>query len=550
VALDASPLALNGRAFRAVEMSESFASSALARTLSRSPPRQRRAERLLSPFGRLVDALLDPARRERTMGALLVGYALVWSLYGVLAKGSQDVHVDMGEMFAWSREPALGTPKHPPLAAWVVGLWFSVMPRTDWTYYLLAMIMPALALWSAWRLSADYLDVEKRVAGVALLTLIPFMNFHALKYNANTILIPLWAATTFWFLRSFETRHAIWAALAGAAAAGAMLGKYWSICLVAGLGIAALADSRRGAYFRSSAPWMSIAVGTVLLAPHLVWLFQHDFGAITYVAEMRHQSFYRVLLSTLLFFVSFAGYIAPAVMGALLATRPSIDALRDTIFPGSPTRRLANAAFLGPILVAAIIVILLRIEITALWMIPAATLLPMVLLSSALLAVPRSALVRLLAVASALPLLMLVGAPGIAMVIHRHGLPRHADHYRMLADALETFWRAHTDNPLAIIGGDDNLANGVLFYVSGRPVAYYITAPGLSPWVDEAHIAREGIALVCPQEERICVEALNQRSARAGVAPTEITLIRKYLGVSGRSARYVISIIPPRSTTE
>jgi Dolichyl-phosphate-mannose-protein mannosyltransferase len=162
--------------------------------------------RALSLFERLADALLDPARRERVMAALLVGYAVVWSLYGVLAKGSQDIHFDMGEMFAWSREPALGTPKHPPLAAWVVGLWFSVMPRTDWTYYLLAMMMPTLALWIVWRLSADYLDVEKRVAGVAVLTLIPFMNFHALKYNANTILIPLWAATTFWFLRSFESR--------------------------------------------------------------------------------------------------------------------------------------------------------------------------------------------------------------------------------------------------------------------------------------------------------------------------------------------------------
>jgi hypothetical protein len=506
--------------------------------------------RALSLFERLVDALVDPARRERVMATLLVGYALVWSLYGVLAKGSQDVHVDMGEMLAWSREPALGTPKHPPLAAWLVGFWFSVMPRTDWTYYLLAMIMPALALWIAWRLSADYLEPEKRVAGIALLTLLPFMNFHAMKYNANTILLPLWAATSCCFLRSFERRHLGWAALAGLGTAAAMLGKYWSICLVAGLGIATLADSRRGAYFRSSAPWISIAVGTVLLAPHLVWLLQRDFGAITYVAEMRHQPFYRVLLSTLLFFISFAGYIAPAVMGALLAARPSIDALRDTIFPGSPARRLVNAAFSAPILVAAMIVILLRIEITALWMIPAATLLPIVLLSSALLVVPRSAIVRLLAVASALPLLLLVGAPGIAMVIHRHGLPRHADHYRMLADALETFWRAHTDNPLAIIGGDDNLANGVLFYVSGRPVAYYIAAPGLSPWVDEARIAREGIALVCPLEEGTCVDALKKRSAAAGVAPTEITLMRKYLGVPGRSARYVISIIPPRSTTE
>ena len=65
-------------------------------------------------------------------------------------------------------------------------LWFSVLSGADWSYYLLAMLMATIALWIAWRLSADYLDGEKRVVGLALLTLVPFFNFHALKFNVNT----------------------------------------------------------------------------------------------------------------------------------------------------------------------------------------------------------------------------------------------------------------------------------------------------------------------------------------------------------------------------
>ena len=107
----------------------------------------------------------------------------------------------MTEMVAWSRDLASGYRKHPPLGAWWCGSGSSVFPVAEWSYYLLAMLMPALALWIAWRLSADYLDGEKRVAGLALLTLVPFFNFHALKFNANTVLMPLWAATTFFFLR-------------------------------------------------------------------------------------------------------------------------------------------------------------------------------------------------------------------------------------------------------------------------------------------------------------------------------------------------------------
>jgi Dolichyl-phosphate-mannose-protein mannosyltransferase len=53
-----------------------------------------------------------------------------------------------------------------------------------------------VALWIAWRVLGRYLTPEKRVVGLLLLTFLPFFNLHAFKFNANTVLIPLWAATT------------------------------------------------------------------------------------------------------------------------------------------------------------------------------------------------------------------------------------------------------------------------------------------------------------------------------------------------------------------
>ena len=203
--------------------------------------------------------LRDGARRDRAMLLLLVGYALVWTLYGSIAKSSQDLHPDMAELISWSRDLSLGYPKHPPLGAWLVRLWFSVFPLEDWSFYLLAMLMPALALWIFWRLSADYLDIEKRIFGLALLMVMPFYNFHALKYNANTLLMPAWAATTLAFLRSYRRRSASYGALAGIGAALSMLAKYWSVFLLAGLITAALIDPRRRSYFRSAAPWVTVA---------------------------------------------------------------------------------------------------------------------------------------------------------------------------------------------------------------------------------------------------------------------------------------------------
>src|SRR5262245_15450041 len=190
---------------------------------------------ICKPFDHFCTALIDRSRANRAMLLWLVLYALTWTLYASIARSSQDLHPDMVELIAWSRDLSLGYIKHPPLAAWVVWLWFSVFPLSDVSFYLLAMLMPAIALWVVWLLSADYLEIDKRVAGVALLMLVPFYNFHALKFNANTVLLPVWAATTLWFLRSYKTCSKGYAALAGIGAAACMLGKYWSVFLLAGL---------------------------------------------------------------------------------------------------------------------------------------------------------------------------------------------------------------------------------------------------------------------------------------------------------------------------
>ncbi|MGB8629481.1 MAG: hypothetical protein WCD69_08835, partial [Xanthobacteraceae bacterium] len=93
-----------------------------------------------NPFDRIFDALIDPARSERTMLVLLAGYLAAWSVYGAIAKSSQDLHFDIGEMFAWSHQVSLSAPTHPPLGAWLVRLWFAVMPRQDWAFYVFAIL--------------------------------------------------------------------------------------------------------------------------------------------------------------------------------------------------------------------------------------------------------------------------------------------------------------------------------------------------------------------------------------------------------------------------
>ena len=489
--------------------------------------------RLTQPLERMLDALTDPARRERAVVWLLTAYCAAWSLYGALAKGSQDVHFDMGEMVAWSRDAGIGTVKHPPLGAWLVGAWFKIFPQADWAYYVFAMVLATFALWVAWRVSEGYLEGEKRVAGLLLLTFIPFFSFHALKYNANTVLIPLWALVTWFFLRSYETRSVFWAALAGAAAAAAMMGKYWSVFLLAGLGIAALADPRRAQYFGSAAPWVTIAVGAILFAPHVAWLVATGFravhlcgggasidvgerGAVGTRIPARRRRLYRAGGRAL-------GaddapergrdrrYAVAARAGAPLradrlpgAARPA-DARRDAV-------QGRDRVALGDV----------RHD-------PAAG------RAAVLAARHRDAPRRRLA---ARRRNRLSGSDGARSALHRGLDPsrgraelRHALPSARAGDRPDL--AANVKAPLRSIGSYTNIINGVSFYLPDKPSTLDIVDPPSTPWSDAASVARFGVALVCPEAEAICMHFLNQR---AGDLPRHaVTLSRPHWGVRGQA---------------
>ena len=374
-------------------------------------------------------------------------------------------------------------------------LWFHIFPLAEWSYYLLAMLMPALALWIAWRLSADYLDGEKRVAGLALLTLVPFFNFHALKYNANTVLLPLWAAAAFFFLRSYRTRGAGWAALAGLAAAACMYGKYWSVVLLAGLALAALVDARRAAYFRSPAPWITAAVGLLALAPHLVWLWRHDFTPLTYAAAIHAaKPFGESLVHALGYLAGSLGYVAVPVAIALAIAKPGRALAADMIWPAERERRLAAAAFWAPLLLPAMVAPLTGSDVTSLWSMSAWTLLPVLLLSAPAIAVREVDTTRILAAAIALPILALIAAPVVAIMAQRAGPAPAGAHGRLLAQEIERQWRMALPYALRFVGGDTDLAYAVAAYARDAPRAL----PGLPPPRGRRTRAkRRGLCLLC-----------------------------------------------------
>jgi 4-amino-4-deoxy-L-arabinose transferase-like glycosyltransferase len=496
---------------------------------------------IVAAADRLLGILIDPARRERGVLWCLAAFVAAWTLYGIISHAGQDVHYDVGQLVGVSRELSVGF-YHPPMSVLVAGAWFRIFPRAAWASYLLVASAVGLSLRIAWEIFGDWLDDTKRVAALAMLTLVPLLTFQALKFNANTAMIPFWAAATFFFLRSLATCDPIYATLAGLTAGCALLTKYWSIYLIAGLGLASLVNPDRRRYFTSTAPWITSAVGLAVIAPHLYFLASGHRETLSYIGgAMAGATVSDSILDSLWYLAGAAAYIV-VPLAIVAAMRPSRATLADLILPNTAERRMIAVALWAPIVLPAVIDVVLPTRLTPLWTIPNWTLLPVVLLSPPSLSISRRAAARILALAIVVPVAAIVAAPAVALVQQLNHFPSERPHYDQAAREIDRFWRERTGDPLRYIGGDSEMANGVAFYLDSA-------APYFAPQMESSSdpkVARHGIALVCAAWNQDCVAVIDSMMRRYGGSREEVTEQRSLFGIAGPPARFVIVVVPPK----
>ena len=495
---------------------------------------------------RLIDALSDSTRENKAAIVFLSVYSGLWYLYWIVSRSSRDMHPDMAEMLVWASELSLGYPKHPPLPAGILWVWFSIFPVSDWAYTLLAVLNIALGLYFAFRLCAQWLHGEKRAAVLFLLAVIPFYNFLGFKFDQNSLLIPLWALAMWGLIRALDTRGLGWAALCGAAAAGAMLTKYWSFFLLIAMAATAFSDPRRQSYFRSAAPYVTAAVFLALTMPHLVWLIQNQFPPLRWIGARRAaESFGFWLRAFLSYTIGTVAYASPALILYVLGTRPSRAAIVESLWPADPIRRRAAILFWIPLLAPLAVGIARAMQLVSLWNIPALNLLPVILLSSDKIVLPRFS-VKVMAIAAlALPVVMLLAAPGVAYFKLRYGTENYGIYARLAGEAVAEEWRNATPEPLRIVAGPFALVSTAAAYLPGRPATYSDFSGYLSPWIDKNRIDRQGMAIVTPAADAYWRGEARKHSGAASFK--EVVVRKKWLWWESKPERFLIAIVPPKA---
>jgi 4-amino-4-deoxy-L-arabinose transferase-like glycosyltransferase len=481
---------------------------------------------------------------------LLVGFVGVWFVYMVLAYSGGDLHSDVLETWTLGRNWDWGNAKHPPLMGWMARAWTTVFPLTNWSMNLMSLTNAAVGLWFVDLISRRFVRGDKRFIVLLLLMLMPIYQFHAQRFNANSVLLATWPLATWCFLRSFETREFKWAAAAGVAAALVMLGKYYSVFLLAGFAFAAIVHPQRRVYFGSRAPWVSIAAGLVALGPHLYWLATTGAQPCAYALERHAGKLLNASLAEAVAFVLGAAMLLalPAGLWALLARSRLRSFIRDFRALNSGLWLLFLVS-VATIVFPAVTAVVLGSSMMVIWSLQGLFMFVILLVCGACYQIERDRIAGLAAFAVGAALLSaVVLAPAHALYRNTHPLHEGRNFYRAVSEELTRQWRVEVGAPLQAVGGDDALAFALAFYSPDHPLYERRLVDPMPRPVPRRSNFETGWAALCFDGDTYCALAMQKAAERAPrIIRSEIVVQSSLWGQPGASDKFIAFIVPPSS---
>ncbi len=467
----------------------------------------------------------------------LAAYVALWMLFDTIAFYTVDVRTDAREAAVWAQHFAFGY-KHPPMTAWLFTLWFAVFPRADWSLHLLTLTTIGVTLAITWRLLRDHLDKNRALFGLAAPALVPLYNIKAPELNANTAMMPFWAAALLFYLRARRGLSAADAFVAGAAAGLAFLSKYWSVYLFAGMALAAFVGPATARFWRSPAPYAMAAAAALVIAPHAYWYVANDGGsnyAFMRQSVMTGDGFAAALAKSVYYILGAVAYAAgPLVL--LAASRPDKSVLADIAWPRDDMRRQALILFAVPLILPALVNLIAPYRLTPDWTFPNWALLPIVLFASPLLAIDARKASAAGLVAFAVAIACIAAAPVIAYA----KLVAGPDPERPDSQPVAALAERLTAKPAQLYWGSAALAESLPFYLAGTD---RLKDDPLSD-LGRDETAEEGLIVACLDSDARCLTTQTALGGAAGARTANGTIRRSFLGFAAKPIGFRVTVVP------
>lgn len=450
--------------------------------------------------------------------AFLWVHLIAWTALPFLVR--YTLPMDSMEGYVWGQQLEWGYDKNPFMNGWLTALAVKLGGYSGWMIYLFSQISVALCFWAVWQLGKKILPPVYALLGVLVLEGVQYYNFHAIDFNDNTLELGLWALLILCFynaLRSASTRAAFWSWIGCGIFAGlSAMAKYYAVVLFVPMTFFLFMFKENYKCFKSPGFYLALLIFSLIVTPHLIWLFSHDFVTVSYAFDRVSSppTPWNHLSYPWQFFCEQMEAFLPAIFLALF------------LLPGKKPLRLPQhlplASFdkaflivvgLGPFLFTALLSLTLGFKLRAGWGEPLFSLCGLLMMAYLQ---PRITPARLYAFVGLLATLFTLALAGYALAFTQSKETSSANFPGThLAQTLTATWHQNYHQPLSYVAGSRWLSGNLAFYSPDHPHVFINWNKRLSPWINEAELQHKGAIFIWEKNEIIPTD-LAKRFPRLG----------------------------------
>lgn len=455
---------------------------------------------------------------ERWLAIFVCLHLLAWTFAPAWVR--YTLPMDALEGATWGHQLQWGYDKNPFMNGWLTALAIQLGGESGWGIYLFSQLSVALCFWSVWELGKRILPPIYALIAVFSLPALQYFNLHAIDFNDNTLELGFWAATTLFFYQALRDQKLKDWLLTGLFAGFSMMTKYYTAMLLLPMLFFMLLYPQTRAQFKKPPIYLGLALFIIVIAPHTIWLFSHEFVTIQYAfnrvssaPSWTNHLFYPAQFAWQQLEVFLP---ALALLAILVVGKAKADPNGNISSPSRYDKTFLWVVGVGPFLLTVLLSAFTGIKLRAGWGQPLLTFWALTLLATIMPVITRARLRRFIIVLSVLFIGTVIS---YCIALIRADAPSSANFPgKNIAKTLEQEWHQTYHAPLTYVVGPRWLAGNVSFYSFDHPSVYMEANKTVSPWIDEEKLKNTGAIFVWDptEEHQISYAELKSRFPNLG----------------------------------
>ncbi|RUR13753.1 glycosyltransferase family 39 protein [Legionella sp. km772] len=421
-------------------------------------------------------------------------HTLFWTLGSYFSRPS--LPHDTLESITWGLQWQWGYPKHPYLTAWLCAAVFSLFNQADWSIYLLAQLVNTSTFVAVWYLAKQFLPSRHALIAVLLLEGVLFYNVNSFNLTCDSLQAPLWACCTLFFYYALTTEKLRHWLLTAFFAACCICTKYQSLILFACMLFLCLEHPNLRQNFKKKELYYAFTFFLLLVSPHLVWLYQHQFISLVYVKTIAYdytetKTVWGHLLYPILTLLNDLFYIA----GVFILSWPFYkkNKARFNISPFQWHFLLIMG--LGPVFITTLLGIIDGNYFPPRWATPYFFLLGIIVIGY-LKPLLNPAQLKKFSIGFVLFSSLLFGVRMVTLTLFPKPNNDAFLPNRAMALSLSQLWQDRYHRPLAYVVGSNYLVSLITPYLPTKTKPYLNWRLKQNPWVDELELSKTGALFI------------------------------------------------------